>query len=107
MHRADFRVLYQLIREDASESELSYKLFPGFDNLKDTTGDGFGDQVIDDSKNSGLPDAFVLPNLDNEFSEYQFSVDNLEEFIGYRIKIVSVEQMRQKHLHLKIYVQSH
>ena len=35
-----------------------------------------------------LPDAFVLPNLDNEFSEYQFSVDNLEEFIGYRIKIV-------------------
>ena len=85
---ADFRVLYQLIREDASESELSYKLFPGFDNLKDTTGDGFGDQVIDESKNSGLPDAFVLPNLNNEFSEYQFSVDNLEEFIGYRIKIV-------------------
>ena len=30
----------------------------------------------------------VLPNLDNEFSEYQFTVDNLEEFIGYRIKIV-------------------
>ena len=56
---ADFRVLYQLIREDASESELSYKLFPGFDNLKDTTGDGFGDQVIDESKNSGLPDSFV------------------------------------------------
>ena len=85
---ADFRVLYQLIREDASESELSYKLFPGFDNLKDTTGDGFGDQVVDESKNSGLPDSFVVSNIDNEFSEYQFTVDNLEEFIGYRIKIV-------------------
>ena len=76
------------IREDASESELSYKLFPGFDNLKDTTGDGFGDQVVDESKNSGLPDSFVVSNIDNEFSEYQFTVDNLEEFIGYRIKIV-------------------
>ena len=67
---------------------MSYKLFPGFDNIKDTTGDGFGDQVVDESKNSGLPDSFVVSNIDNEFSEYQFTVDNLEEFIGYRIKIV-------------------
>ena len=66
----------------------NHQLFPGFDNLKDTTGDGFGDQVVDESKNSGLPDSFVVSNIDNEFSEYQFTVDNLEEFIGYRIKIV-------------------
>ena len=39
---ADFRVLYQLFREDGSETELAYELFPGFDNLRDTDGDGFG-----------------------------------------------------------------
>ena len=85
---ADFRVLYQLVRADGSETELAYNAFPGFDNLEDTDGDGFGDKVIDTSKNTGRPDAFVTPSLVDEFKEYQFSVDNLEEFIGYKIKIV-------------------
>ena len=85
---ADFRVLYQLIRPDGTDTELKYNLFPGFDNLTDTDGDGFGDQVIDSSKNSGKPDSFVSPSLNDEFKEYQFSVDNLEEFTGYKIKIV-------------------
>ena len=56
--------------------------------MEDTDGDGFGDKVVDASKNSGRPDAFVSPSLVDEFKEYQFSVDNLEEFIGYKIKIV-------------------
>jgi hypothetical protein len=86
---ADFRVLYQLFRQDGSETELSYELFPGFDNLRDTDGDGFGDTVIDPTKNSGRPDAFVSPSVANEFKEYQFSVDDLDEFTGFRIKIVS------------------
>ena len=85
---ADFRMLYQLIRADGTETDLAYTAFPGFDNLEDRDGDGFGDEVIDTSKNSGRPDAFVTPSVENEFKEYQFSVDNLEEFIGYRIKIV-------------------
>ena len=85
---ADFRVLYQLFREDGSETELAYELFPGFDNLEDTDGDGFGDEVIDLSKNDGKADAFVSPSVEDQFKEYQFSVDNLEEFIGYKIKIV-------------------
>ena len=85
---ADFRVLYQLFREDGSETELSYELFPGFDNLNDTDGDGFGDQVIDPSKNSGRPDAFVSPSNADQFKEYQFSVDDLDEFTGFKIKIV-------------------
>ena len=85
---ADFRAFYQLVRADGTETELVYTAFPGFDNLTDTDGDGFGDEVLDASKNSGLPDAFVSPSLNNEFKEYQFSVDNLEEFIGYKIKIV-------------------
>ena len=85
---ADFRAFYQLVRADGTETELSYTAFPGFDNLDDTDGDGFGDRIIDKSKNSGKPDAFVSPSVDDEFKEYQFSVDELEEFIGYKIKIV-------------------
>ena len=30
----------------------------------------------------------MLPSIVEEFKEYQFSVDNLEEFIGYKIKFV-------------------
>ena len=41
-------------------------------------GDGFGDEIIDLGLNDGRADAFVPPNRLNEFSEYQFSVDNLE-----------------------------
>ena len=85
---ADFRVLYQLFREDGSETELAYELFPGFDNLNDTDGDGFGDQVIDSAKNSGRPDAFVSPSAADQFKEYQFSVDDLDEFTGFKVKIV-------------------
>ena len=85
---ADFRAFYQLVRADGSATELSYNAFPGFDNLEDTDGDGFGDKVIDSSKNTGRPDAFVSPSLVDEFKEYQFTVDDLEEFIGYKIKIV-------------------
>ena len=85
---ADFRVLYQLFREDGTETELSYELFPGFDNLTDTDGDGFGDKVIDESKNNGKPDAFVSASDDDEFKEYQFSVDNLDEFTGFKFKVV-------------------
>ena len=85
---ADFRMLYQLIRADGTETDLAYNPFPGFDNLEDTDGDGFGDEVIDSSKNDGKADAFVSPSVEDQFKEYQFSVDNLEEFIGYKIKIV-------------------
>jgi hypothetical protein len=85
---ADFRVLYQLFRADSSEVEQAFELFPGYDNLKDTNGDGFGDTIIDSTRNSGRPDAFVPASQDDEFREYQFSIDNLNQFTGFRIKIV-------------------
>jgi len=85
---ADFRVLYKLYKADSSEIEPTYELFPGYDNLNDTDGDGFGDSVVDSNKNSGLPDAFVRASRDDEFLEYQFSVENLEQFTGFVIKIV-------------------
>lgn len=85
---ADFRVLYSLIRPDSSEVEQSFELFPGYNNLSiDNNGDTFLD-VIDPSKNSGLPDVFVPESLENEFLEYEFTASNLGIFTGYTIKIV-------------------
>ena len=86
---ADFRVLYQLIRPDSSEINQGYEFFPGYNNMIDTDGDGFGNTVVEQSLKNGLPDALVKPSEDDQFSEYQFSVDDLEEFTGFRIKIVS------------------
>ena len=85
---SDFRVLYSLIRPDSSEVQPSFELFPGYDNLTlDNNQDGYFD-VVDASKNSGLPDVFVPPSLENQFLEYEFSANNLGSFTGYTIKIV-------------------
>jgi len=85
---ADFRVLYELFRVDSNGIEQSFELFPGFDNLTDTNGDGFGDEVVDSILNNGRPDAFVRASADDEYIDYQFSADNLAQFNGFRIKIV-------------------
>ena len=85
---ADFRVLYQLFRSDGADTELAYELMPGFDNMNDTDGDGFGDQVIDITKNTGRADSFVPASEEGVFRDYQFTADNLEEFTGFKIKIV-------------------
>jgi hypothetical protein len=81
----DFRVLYNLIKADSSEIEQSFELFPGYNNLNETT-DGF--IVVDPSKNSGLPDRRVPSSLFGEFLEYEFTAENLDLFIGFTIKIV-------------------
>ena len=86
---ADFRVLYSLNRVDSENTDQAFELFPGFKNLTNVDpDDGFGDVVIDPAKNDGRPDSFVPSNISNQFSEYQFTADNLDEFIGYTIKIV-------------------
>ena len=87
---ADFRVLYKLIRADSSEIDQSYSMFPGYENLRDNDGDGFGDEVIDPTKNNGHPDILVPPSLTtDDYLEYQFTADNLEQFTGYVIKVVA------------------
>ena len=50
--------------------------------------DGFGDDVINVNNNSGRADAFVRSSAEGEFNEYQFSVDELEQFTGFQIKVV-------------------
>ena len=83
---ADFRVLYSLVRADSSEIPQAFELFPGYNNLQYTDTNQYS--VIDPSKNSGLPDIFVSPSLENEFLEYEFTADGLDLFTGYAIKIV-------------------
>jgi hypothetical protein len=85
---ADFRVLYTLIRPNANGIIQAFELFPGYDNLKDTTGSGYGDTIINPSLNSGLPDRYVRGSNLDEFLEYQYTADNLDLFTGYAIKVV-------------------
>mgnify|MGYP001156845344 FL=1 len=82
----DFRVLYSLIRPDSSEVDQKFVLFPGYKNSVDTTGDGFGDTPIDISKNDGRPDKLVTPG--DTFKEYQYTINDLEPFSGFVIKVV-------------------
>ena len=83
---SDFRVLYSLRNPGSSEINSEFILFPGWDNLKDTTGDGFGNQVKNPAKNSGRPDAKVVSK--GEFVEFQYTIDSTVDFTGYQIKIV-------------------
>ncbi len=85
---SDIRVLYNLIRAGSNDPNPTFELFPGYDNLTDSSGDGFGDRVIDPAENNGRSDAFVPASIENQFLEYQFSADNLGEFVGYSIKII-------------------
>ena len=83
---SDFRVLYSLQSPNSTDINSEFVLFPGWDNLKDTTGDGFGDSVQNPANNSGLSDAKVMSN--GEFVEYQYTIDDTIEFTSYQIKIV-------------------
>ena len=82
---ADFRVLYRLFKSDCGQTEQSYELFPGYDNLDSS---GIDLTVIDPKLNNGKPDTFVPASEENQFREYEFTAENLDEFVGFQIKIV-------------------
>ena len=80
---SDIRVAYAIFRQDDNQNIARYDLFPGYDN-KDENG-----AIILSSNSSGLPDKFVPPSLKrSEFREYEFTIDNLKEFNGFKIKIM-------------------
>lgn len=91
---ADFRVAYRLFAGDTQgATSPGWILFPGYDNMLDTDGDGFGDTIIDSSKNSGLPNKKVRASrligpTGFEDLEYEYEVDSLPEFSGFQIKVV-------------------
>ena len=83
----DIRAFYAI--SDSSNSEPRFIPFPGFTNL-DVRG-----QVIDEAASDGRPDSmvpysdasgFVSSELD--FKEFNWNVQNLPQFLCYRIKIV-------------------
>ena len=98
---ADFRVFYRLFKADSTEVPQNYVPFPGYDNLIDTDGDGFGDRVIDINKNSGRADSYVQPNDALSFGEYQFTANNLDQFTGFSIKIVMSSRNESTPVRLK------
>ena len=70
-------------------ADAPYELFPGFRNLTDTTGDGFGDQLINGRDSDGTPDRFVPASRTlDEFRDYQFTANDLVEFSGFQIKVI-------------------
>ena len=79
---ADIRVLYRLFRADGDEIDKVFELMPGFDNLDAS---GF---VIDEKNNSGRPDRNVVASLEDQFLEYEYSVDDLPSFTGFQVKVV-------------------
>src|SRR6056300_102495 len=83
----DIRALYSIMKADSSEVTPDFELFPGYLNLRDTDGDGIGDQVIDATQNDGRPDAFV-PADETQYREYTYSIDELPSFNGFQIKLV-------------------
>ena len=85
---ADIRCLYRVFRAASSNVEPQFELFPGYLNLRDTDGDGFGDEIIDVAKNDGRPDKRVPSSVQDEFRDYQWTIDDLEPFDSFQIKIV-------------------
>ena len=83
---SDIRVLYSLIREDSAEVEQSFELFPGFDNLELTSSGEL--KVINPKLNDGRPDTKIPPSEKDQYLEYEFTANDLEDFSGYAIKIV-------------------
>ena len=85
----DIRVLYRILRADVPSNEEPFILFPGFSNLKDTTGDGYGDQLLAAENSNGTSDRKVPSSrTQGEFRDYQFTANDLPEFHGFQIKVV-------------------
>ena len=97
----DFRVFYRLFSADSTEVSSTYRPFPGYQNLIDNDGDGFGDDIIDVANNDGRAEKFVPSNVMDQFSEYQFSVDDLEQFNSFTIKIVMISTNEAVFVRLK------
>jgi hypothetical protein len=78
----DIRALYKIFREDG-QINPEFELFPGYNNI------GSNSEVLDPRNSDGLPDTFVPINIsDIEYSDYEFTIDNLPEYGAYQVKII-------------------
>ena len=76
-HPGDYKIIYK----DKDNNNIDDNK-----NNIDTTGDGFGDTAIDPNENDGRADKFIASS--DKFVEYQFTVNEVEPFTGFVIKIV-------------------
>ena len=80
---AEIRVLYKIFTGDSDIDSTPYNLFPGYGNIDDLG------NVIDVANNNGRSNVFVPPSARrDEFKDYEFSVDDLPDFVGFQLKIV-------------------
>lgn len=79
---SDIRVLYKIFDNTISDNDQVWQLFPGYDNL-DVNGN-----VINLDNNSGRSDSNVRSSLNDEYLEYTYTIDNLQSFTGFQIKII-------------------
>ena len=82
---SDIRALYAI--DNKENSDPIFELFPGFNNLNNLS------ETINPEDSDGRPDTFMEKNsiLDfeaNNFSEYEFTANNLPSFTYYRIKLI-------------------
>jgi hypothetical protein len=82
----NIRVLYRLFRNDNPAQSINYELFPGYSNYE-VDGNGIK-RVIDPSANDGTQDTFVSTGSNSEVKDYEYSVDDLEYFDGFSIKVI-------------------
>ena len=59
------------------------------------------DDIIDVANNDGRPDAFVSADIENGFSEYQFSVDDLNNLLVSQLKLLWFQLMSLHQLDLR------
>jgi hypothetical protein len=82
---ADIRAMYSI--DNNENADPIFELFPGFNNLNNLV------EVINLQLSDGRPDRFtekssILDFESNNFSEYEFTVNNLPSFNYYRIKLI-------------------
>lgn len=84
---SDLRALYS-IQNDPNDEQIYYP-FPGYNN-KNNLGQTIDDSLSDGTSDIQVPKSDVFGFASNEliFRDYEFSVDNLEEFKYFSIKLV-------------------
>jgi hypothetical protein len=83
--RSDIRALYSIDNKENFDSV--FELFPGYDNLNNLQ------EIINAENSDGRPDNIISKNpiIDfesNNFSEYEFTANNLPSFTYYKIKLI-------------------
>lgn len=82
---SDIRAMYSI--DNNENINPIFELFPGFNNLNNLI------EIINPELSDGRPDKFTEKNPfldfeDNQFTEYEFTINNLPAFNYYRIKLI-------------------